>query len=122
MGYVGKSDKLDGNNLREAFAHMTEPALRRVCVLGRAILRFKAVECLWAAHINAWGLSPSSTPSPVSLLLPSPLLADTDAVAALDKDDDAGYDPVIEADGVEQILWLSRHDRKARCGIVRDLS
>jgi len=39
---------------------------------------------------------------------------------------DSGYDPVIEADQLEKILGLSRHDsegrdREARRGVVRDL-
>jgi len=87
-------------------------------------VRFKAVE--WAAHVDAWGLSPSSAPSPVSSLPPSPTVADTDAAGGLDKSarlGDAGYDPVVEVDELEKILGLSRHDREdrdreARRGIV----
>ncbi|KAN0118136.1 Lon protease (S16) C-terminal proteolytic domain containing protein [Russula decolorans] len=39
------------------------------------VVRFKAVE--WAAHVDAWGLSPSSAPSPVSSLPSSPTVVNT---------------------------------------------
>lgn len=88
------------------------------------VVRFKAVE--WAAHVDAWGLSPSSAPSPVSSLPPSPTLSDADAAAGLDKNarlGDSGYDPVVEVDELEKILGLSRYDREdrdreARRGVV----
>ena len=91
------------------------------------VVRFKAVE--WAAYVDAWGLSPSSPPSPVSSLPSSPTVADTDAAGGLDKSarlSDAGYDPVVKADELEKILGLSRYDREdrdreARRGIVWDL-
>jgi len=116
---------------------VTEPALLSIVTqytreagvrgLERAIggvVRFKAVE--WAAHVDVRGLSPSSPPSPVSSLPSSPTVADTDAPSELDKnarDGDAGYDSVVEADELEKILGLSRHDREdrdreARRGIV----
>jgi hypothetical protein len=74
-------------------------------------VRFEAVE--WAAHVDAWGLPPSSAPSPVSSLPSSLTVADTDVDGGLDKSarhGDAGYDPVVEADELEKILKLSRHD------------
>jgi ATP-dependent Lon protease len=53
-------------------------------------------------------------------------VADTDAAGGLDKSarlGGAGYDPVVEANELEKILELSRHDREdrdreARCGVV----
>jgi hypothetical protein len=69
------------------------------------VVRFKAVER--AAHVDAQGLSPSSAPSPVSSLPPSPTVADTDAAGRWDKsttDGDAGYDPVIEADELLRVV------------------
>ena len=53
-------------------------------------------------------------------------MADTDAVGGLDKSarlGDTGYDPVVEADGLEKIIGLSRHhcgdrNREARRGVV----
>jgi ATP-dependent Lon protease len=88
------------------------------------VARFKAVE--WEAHVDPWGLSPSSAPSPVSSLPPLTTVADTDADGGLDKSarlGDAGYDPVVEADELEKVLGLSRHDREdhyreARRGVV----
>jgi ATP-dependent Lon protease len=44
-------------------------------------------------------------------------MADTDVTGGLDKSarlGDAGYDPVVEADELEKILGLSRHDREDR--------
>jgi ATP-dependent Lon protease len=127
--------QLAQNGLSEAHVQMTEPALLSVVThytreagvraLERAIggvVRFKAVE--WAEHVDARGLSPSSPPSPVSSLPFSPTVAD--AGGELDKsarDGDAAYDPVVEADELEKILGLSRHDREdrdreARQGVV----
>jgi hypothetical protein len=65
-------------------------------------------------------------PSPVSSLLSSPTVVDSNAAGSLDKSarlSDAGYDPVVEADELEKILELSRHDREgsdreATCGVV----
>lgn len=122
--------QLTQNGLSGAHVRVTEPALLTIVTqytreagvraLERAIggvVRFKAVE--WAAHVDARGLSPSSAPSPVSLLPSSPTVANTDADAArrLDKSargGDAGYDPVVEVDELEKILGFSRHDREDR--------
>lgn len=44
-------------------------------------------------------------------------MADSDPIGALDKnagDGDAGHGPVVEADELEKILGLSRHDREDR--------
>ena len=116
--------QLAQNGLSEAHVQVTEPALLSIVTqytreagvraLERAIggvVRFKAVE--WTAHVDARGLSPSSTPSPVSSIPSSPTVVDTDA----------GYDPVVEAEELEKILGLSRHDREdrdreARRGVV----
>ena len=65
-------------------------------------------------------------PSPASSLRPSPTVADADAAGGLDSRPrlgDAGYDPVVKADELKNILGLSRDDRKdrdreARCGVV----
>ncbi|KAF8494964.1 ATP-dependent protease La [Russula emetica] len=132
--------QLAQNGLSEAHVQVTEPALLSIITqctreagvrtLGREIggvVRFKAVE--WAAHVDARGLSPSSGASPVSSLPSSPTVADTDAGGGLDKSarlSDAEYDPVVEADELEKILGLSRHDREdrdreARRGVVRGL-
>jgi ATP-dependent Lon protease len=76
-------------------------------------VRFKAVE--WAAHVNVRGLSPSSAPSPVSSLLSSSTVVDTDAAGGSDKSTrsgDAEYDSVVKVDELEKILGLSRHDRE----------
>jgi ATP-dependent Lon protease len=123
--------------LSEAHVQVTEPALLSIATqytreagvraLERAIggvVRFKAVK--WAAHVDAWGLLPSSAPSPVSSLPTSPTVAAADAARGLDKNarlGDTGYDPVVEVDELEKILGLSRHDRddcdrESRRGVV----
>jgi ATP-dependent Lon protease len=120
--------QLAQNGLSEPHVQVTEPALLSIVTqytreagvraLERAIggfVRFKAVR--WAAHVDAWGLSPSSAPSPVSSLPPLPTVADVDAAGGLDKSarlGDAGYDPVVEVDELEKIVGLSRHDREDR--------
>lgn len=126
--------QLAQNGLSDAHVQVTEPALLSIVTqytreagvraLERAIggvVRFKAVE--WAAHIDARGLSPSSLPSPVSSLPSSPTVADTGGLNKSRRDGDAGYDPVVEADELEKILGLSRHDcedrdREAKRGVV----
>jgi ATP-dependent Lon protease len=68
----------------------------------------------------------SSPPSPISSPPSSPTVADTNAAGGLDKSarlGDTGYDPVVEADELEKILGLARHDREdrdreARRGVV----
>ncbi|KAI0297950.1 hypothetical protein BC826DRAFT_999741 [Russula brevipes] len=127
--------QLSQNGLSGAHVQLTEPALLRVVThytreagvraLERAIggvVRFKAVE--WAAHVDARGLPPSSLPSPVpSRPSSSPVSDATRALVKSVRDGDAGYEPVIEADELEKILGLSRHDsedrdREARRGVV----
>jgi len=125
------------NGLSEAHVQVTEPALLSIIMqytreagvraLERAIgavVRFKAVE--WAAHVDAWGLSPSLPPSPVSSLPSSPTVTNTAAAGGFDKSarlGDTRYEPVVEEDELEKILGLSRHDREdrdreARRGVV----
>jgi hypothetical protein len=74
--------------------------------IGR-VVRFKVIE--WTAQVDAWELSPSSAPSPVPSLPSSPAMADTDATKGA-RVGDPGYDPVVEAEELEILLWLSRHD------------
>lgn len=53
----------------------------------------------------------------LSLLRSSLTVADSDPIGALDKnagDGDTGHGPVVEADELEKILGLSRHDREDR--------
>ena len=84
-----------------------------VRALERAIggvVRFKAVE--WTEHVDARGLPPSSRPSPTV----------SDPSGALIQNvgnGDSGYDLVIEADQLEKILGLSRHDSEDRDGEAR---
>ena len=122
------------NGLSEAHVHLTEPALLSVVTqytreagvraLERAVggvVRFKAVE--WTAYVDARGLPPSSLPSPAASLPSSSTTVDADGFVKSARDGDAGYDPVVEADDLEKILGLSRHDnedrdREARCGVV----
>jgi ATP-dependent Lon protease len=96
-----------------------------VRALERAIggvVRFKAVE--WAAYVDARGLPPSSSPSATSSRPSSPDLSDANrALVKSVRDADSEYDPVVEADELEKILGLSRHDgedrdREARRGVV----
>ena len=122
--------QLAQNGLSEEHVQLTEPALLRVVThytreagvraLERAIggvVRSKAVE--WTAHVDARGLSPSSRPSS-----PSPAVSDpSGALIQNVGNGDSGYDPVVEADQLEKILGLSRHDgedrdREARRGVV----
>ncbi|KAH9029169.1 ATP-dependent protease La [Lactarius pseudohatsudake] len=80
------------------------------------IVRFKAVE--WAAHVDAQGLAPSSLPTPL------PAVSEpSDALVKRSKEGGVGYNPIVEADELEKILGLSRHDgedreREARRGVV----
>ncbi|KAH9022777.1 ATP-dependent protease La [Lactarius pseudohatsudake] len=80
------------------------------------IVRFKAVE--WAAHVDAQGLAPSSFPTPL------PAASEpSDALVKRSKEGGVGYNPIAEADELEKILGLSRHDgedrdREARRGVV----
>ena len=124
--------QLAQNGLSDAHVQVTEPALLSIVTqytreagvraLERAIggvVRFKAVE--WAAHVDARGLSPSSAPSPssvTSIRSSRTVVANTNATGGLDKKSarfgDAGYDPVVEVDELENILGLSRHDREDR--------
>ena len=87
------------------------------------VVRFKAVE--WAAYVDARSLPPSSLPSSASSSRPSsPALSDANgALVKSVRHDDSGYDPVVEANELEKILGLSRHDgedrdREARRGVV----
>ena len=89
-----------------------------VRALERAIggvVCFKAIE--WTTHVDARGLPPSSRPS-------SPTVSDPSGALIQNVDNgDSGYDPVVEADQLEKILGLSRHDsedrdREARRGVV----
>ncbi|KAI0298983.1 Lon protease C-terminal proteolytic domain-containing protein [Multifurca ochricompacta] len=127
--------QLTQNGLSAAHVQLTEPALLQVVThytreagvraLERAIggvVRFKAVE--WAGHVDARGLPPSSLPSPTSSLPASPLASETTgALVKRGRDGDVGYDPIVEADELENILGLSRYDgedreREARRGVV----
>jgi ATP-dependent Lon protease len=127
--------QLAQNGLSASHVQPTEPALLRVVThytreagvraLERAIggiVRFKAVE--WAAYVDARGLPPSSLPSTTSSRTSSPALSDASrALVKRVKDDDSRYDPVVEAEELEKILGLSRHDsedrdREARRGVV----
>jgi len=127
--------QLAQNGLSEAHVQLTEPALLRVVThytreagvraLERAIggvVRFKAVE--WTAHVDARGIPPSSPPSPVRSLPSSPAVTDADGPLVNSvRNDSPGYDPVVEADELEKILGLPRHDgedrdREARRGVV----
>jgi ATP-dependent Lon protease len=127
--------QLAQNGLTESHVRLTEPATLRVIThytreagvrtLERAIggvVRFKAVE--WAAHVDARGLPPSSPPSPVSSRPSSPAVSDADGPLVKSViDGDSGYYPVVEADELEKILGLPRHDgedrdREARRGVV----
>ena len=120
--------QLAQNGLSEEHVLLTEPALLRIVThytreagvraLERAIggvVRFKAVE--WTAHVDARGLPPSSRPS-------SPAMSDGNGALIQNvRNGDSGYDPVVEADQLEKILGLSRHDsedrdREARRGVV----
>jgi len=111
--------QLAQNGLSEERVQLTEPALLRVVThytreagvraLERAIggvVRFKAVE--WTEHVDARGLSPSSRPSSPTVSDPSGALIQNVG------NGDSGYDPVVEADQLEKILGLSRHDGEDR--------
>ena len=81
-------------------------------------MRYKAVE--WAGHVDKQGLPPSSLPPAL------PALSEAESSKALvkrNKDGNAGYNPVVEADELEKILGLSRYDsedreREPRRGVV----
>ena len=65
-------------------------------------MHFKAVE--WIAHVDTRGLPPPTRPS-------SPAVSDANgALIESVRNGDSGYDPVVEADQLEKILGLSRHD------------
>jgi len=89
-----------------------------LCALRHAIggvVHFKAMEC--TAHVDAWGLPPSSQPS-------SPAVSDANGTLIRTvKNGDTGYDPVIKRDQLEKILGLSWHDDEvcdleARCCVA----
>ena len=80
-------------------------------------VRFKAVE--WAAHADAQDIPPSSLPSP----LPEADSETSNARVKRTEDGDASYNPDVEVDELEKILWPSRYDgedreREARRGVV----
>ena len=107
------------STLLRVITHYTREA--RVRAIG-GVVRFKAVE--WAVYVDGRGLPPSSLPSATSSRPSSPVLSDANgALVKSVRDDDAGYDPVVEVDELEKILGLSRHDgedrdREARRGVV----
>jgi hypothetical protein len=85
-------------------------------------VHFKAVER--TAFVAARGLPLSSLPHATSSLTFSPVLSDTSsAFVRRVRDDDSRYDPVVEAEELEKILGLLRHDGEdrdhdARGGVV----
>jgi ATP-dependent Lon protease len=104
-------------------AHYTREA--GVRALERAIggiVRLKAVER--TAYVDAQGLPPSSLSFATSSLTFSPVLPDTSsALVKRVRDDDSRYDPLVEAEELEKILRLLRHDggdrdHDARRGVV----
>ena len=81
-------------------------------------MRHKAVE--WAVHVDKQGLPPSSLSPP----LPAASDAETSKpLVRRSKDSNADYNPVVEADELENILGLSRYhsedrEREPRWGVV----
>ncbi|KAH9022773.1 ATP-dependent protease La [Lactarius pseudohatsudake] len=124
--------QLAQSGLSEPHVQLTEPTLLKTVThytreagvrsLERSIggiVRFKAVE--WAAQpalVDAHGLAPSSLPAPLPSASEAP-----DALVKRNKEGGMGYNPIVEADELENILGLSRYDgedreREARRGFV----